>query len=257
MVFQLLGKNLEKGILNWKKLEEVWYWWKKVRPTEYSGSDIEITAVITSPGQKVCINKYFNNWYGLNWEDWTIRPSFSWDVHTYNNIWVYKILLSLKSAYKRWTFENRRGPLVPKNLTTASDVYISKMPKLQDWFWPSWTDVWSYFFDSFNSAWAITALPHGSFDTSYIERTWVDCFEYFNRWWLLKALPSWSFNFENTVFAGSYFFNEFNRNGALKRSDNGVSIKNPTLGSIYHYVSWSQSPIVSNRWETFVSYSAS
>lgn len=34
MTIQLLGKNLEKGILNWKKLEEVWYWWKKVRPAD-------------------------------------------------------------------------------------------------------------------------------------------------------------------------------------------------------------------------------
>lgn len=256
MVFQLLGKNLEKAVLNWKKLEEVWYWWKKVRPTEYTGSDIEITVVITLAWQTILVNNYFKNPFVVDWGDWTINSN-SWWLHTYNQPWIYKILLSLSWWYKRRTFWNARGPLIPKNRTTASDVYISKMPKLQDWFWPIWNDIWSYFFDNFNSSWAITALPHGSFDTSYIERTGRDCFEYFNRFGNLSALPSGSFNFENTVFAGSYFFNEFNYMWALARSDNGVSIKNPTLGSIYHYVSWSQSPIVSNRWETFVSYSAS
>lgn len=32
MTIQLWGKELETWVLNWKKLEEVWYWWKKVRP---------------------------------------------------------------------------------------------------------------------------------------------------------------------------------------------------------------------------------
>lgn len=255
MTLQLWGKNLASWTLNWKKLQEIWHWWKKVRPTEYTGSDIEITVVITLAWQTILVNSYFENPFVVDWGDWTINSN-SWWLHTYNQPWIYKILLSLSWWYKRRTFWNARGPLIPKNRTTASDVYISKMPKLQDWFWPSWTDVWRYFFDSFNNSWAISALPSGSFDTSYIERTGKDFFEYFNSYGNLSALPSGSFNFENISYTGYSFFNEFNRNGALKRVNNGVPIKNPTPYNLYIYTNWADVIMIPPGW-TFVSYSAS
>ena len=165
-------------------------------PTIAGPSDIQLTAIITAPGQFVTVNKYFANAYTVSRGDGTARADLTSDTtHTYASTGTYVITLSLTGGATRWKFQNGNDPLVPSEYiqpgsTTASDVYVSHMPDLAAYFGDSATNVGNNFFRSFNSYGALTSLPSGSFDTSNITTVGDDFFSNFNAYGSLTVLPS-------------------------------------------------------------------
>jgi hypothetical protein len=177
---------------------------------------IEITVETMATNQTVTVNKYFTNFHSINWGDGaTITQLTATTTHTYTTIGTYKIILSLPH-WERWRFWTATNiPLVQKASTTASNVYISKMPSLAGYFGDSATTPWNNFFLAFNYNWALTSLPEGSFDTSYLTTIGNDIFRNFNYQWMLTSLPEGSFNTSNITTIGTAFFSGFNSNGNI------------------------------------------
>ena len=173
--------------------------------------DIILEATTTSAGKTITINKYFSNAYIVDWWDGSPVETVSADkTHTYTWDWTYTITLSLTGSATRWIFQNVTKPLVPKNGTTATNVKITYMPSLADWFGDNATNPGYYFFERFNENWAIESLPDGSFDTSNIETVWEAAFTYFNKGWKLESLPEWSFDISKITTVWVAFFAYFN-----------------------------------------------
>ncbi len=224
------NKKFTEWYVGNKKITEIWKWNEKVRPNEYLWSDIVITAVITQANQTVKINKYFTNAHSINrWDGGATTNHTADTTHTYTSPGTYEITLSLGSGVSRWTFTSIYRPLVPKAGTTANNIYISKMPKLSDWFGNSATSAGDFFFLGFNRGGALTSLPAGSFDTS------------------------------NITSAEEYFFSSFNEWWKITKSASGVTIKNAYRSSIdFYYWNWSSSVGESiPAWWTFTAYTSS
>lgn len=260
MVIFIGNKNFTEWYVGNKKITEIWKWNEKVRPNEYLGSDIVITAEITVANQTVKINKYFANAHSINrWDGGATTNHTADTTHTYTSPGTYEITLSLGSGVSRWTFVYTAKPLVPKSWTTANNVYISKMPKLSDWFGNSATSAESYFFDRFNAVWALTSLPAGSFDTSNITSVGNYFFAYFNYDWVLTSLPAGSFDTSNITSEAYRFFYVFNQLWKIPKTASWVSIKNSSRDSVTFY-HWNWSASVSefiSAWWTFTAYTSS
>ena len=119
---------------------------------------IELTALITVPGQKVYISQYFSNDLNVNRGDGTTTNKWSLDTHTYSGAGIYTITLMLSGA-TRWTFGSYTSALVYKPQTTASDIYVSYFPDLSTYVGPSATDAGNGFFQYFNSQGALSSFP--------------------------------------------------------------------------------------------------
>ena len=136
-----------------------------------SPSDIQLTAVIIATGQTVRVNSYFTNNHTINRGDGTPTVALDQDRTRSYSPGTYTITLSLAGGATRWTFWHLAYadyPLVPKDGTSAHNVYVSKMPDLSDYFGLGATYVGYAFFYCFNYNGAITSFPEGSFDTSNI-----------------------------------------------------------------------------------------
>ena len=87
---------------------------------------IMLEATATQANQTLKINKYFANEYTVDWWDGSPIEAVSADKsHTYSDAWTYIITLSTTSD--RWTFQNVRKPLVPKDGTSMTWVNIIYM----------------------------------------------------------------------------------------------------------------------------------
>ena len=80
-----------------------------------SGSRIELTAVITVPGQTVRVNKHFTNAYMIDWGDGSAVANLTaLTGHTYSSAGTYTITLTLTGGATRWTFGYHYASLVPQ-----------------------------------------------------------------------------------------------------------------------------------------------
>lgn len=86
MTIQLLGKELETWVLNWKKIEEVWYWGKKVRPMGWQPWP---NTLIYYP-LKEDTNDYSGNWYhlinnGITFQSGYVKVDWNYQYAYLNN----------------------------------------------------------------------------------------------------------------------------------------------------------------------------
>ena len=204
--------------------------------------DIVLQATATEANQTLKINKYFANAYTVDRWDWISGDLMADTTHTYENEWIYNIILSLTWWVSRWTFTSNQKPVVPKNGTTVTWVKIIYMPSLAEWFGNSATAPWNYFFYFFNgwngwNGWALMDLPNGSFDTSNIITVWSYFFDDFNWGWLLTSLPDWSFDTSNITTVGNYFFSYFNQNWLLTSLPDW-SFDTSNITTVWNYFFW-------------------
>ena len=124
-------------------------------------TDIQLVVVATgatTATRNVGLSKYFSNAYTVNRGDGTaVVPVTGNIVKTYAQSGTYTITLSLASGAQRWTFGSA-GPLVGQQSTTASNVYMSRMPALS-FFGTHATNVGDGYFYGFNYRGSLTSLP--------------------------------------------------------------------------------------------------
>ena len=207
-LFQCFSTNM-RAYAKWYKIQE---------------KDIVFEVTATEANQTLKINKYFKNAYTVYRWDGESENLTADTTHEYTTAWTYTVILS--TTANRWTFQDVRKPLVPKNGTTMTWVKITYMPSLADGFWSNATNPWDYFFAYFNwydsswdspIQWAITSLPEWSFDTSDVNVAGNRFFSDFNARWALESLPEWSFDISNITSVWSSFFYSFNNNWKLTR----------------------------------------
>jgi len=212
------GKNFFKDFnsFNWKlsdapdfeniRKNQIW----EISYDKNSKTNIVINITVVQANQKITINKYFSNDYNVDWWDGLIEWLTEDKTHTYEKVWTYDIILSLREWAERWMFQGWYKPLISKNLTSIKEIKITSMPSLAEWFGESETEPWDNFFAYFNYWWAITELPKWSFDTSWIKVAWDGFFTYFNSKWALTELPEWSFDTSNIKIVWDRFLGWFN-----------------------------------------------
>jgi len=122
-------------------------------------SDIQLTVITTGANQTVTVNRYFSNAHTINWGDGSPTVNHTAGAtKTYTGAGTYTITLALTGSATRWTFHGGMT-LVPKIWTTASNVYVSYMPALSDYFGNNATNVGNNFFFGFNANGSLTSLP--------------------------------------------------------------------------------------------------
>jgi len=78
-------------------------------------SRIELTVVVTVPGQVVKINKYFANAYSVNRGDGTTTNNLTSDTSkAYAQAGTYTVMLTLADGANRWTFQDTAKSLAPR-----------------------------------------------------------------------------------------------------------------------------------------------
>ena len=183
-----------------------------IAPT--SSGNILLEVSVWRADQTLTLHKYFavSNYTVDRWDG--TAGTISTDLtKTYNNTGTYYV--ELHNPWGRWTFSSADSPLVPQPWTTVDDVKVFYMPSLSGRFGNSASSPGNYFFRSFNTRWALTSLPTGSFDTSSITSVGNDFFSSFNHYWSLTSLPAWSFDTSNITMLENGFFSSFNQNWAL------------------------------------------
>lgn len=208
-----------------KEIKKIMYGGREIRPEPPIIDYIELKAVVTAANQTVKVNKYFANAHNIDWWDGSPVANHTADTtHTYSAAGTYKIKLTLAWWATRWTFVSAAKPLVPTAGTTASNIYISSMPSLADYFGANATNPGDNFFYCFNYIGALTSLPAGSF--------------------ILSQLP---------VASRNNYFSYFNSDGKLTKQVWGIQIKNAHNAAInFDYWNWSYTVSESvSSWNSF------
>lgn len=170
MVFQLLGKNLEKGILNWKKLEEVWHNGKKIRPEKKPGytpwpNTMAYFPLISDADDRSGHN---NHWvaYNVNWNNGGVMngnahivlpntlPSTR-NTPTTLNLWFKKHTANQESQlFSNWVTNGRYFIAATNNwrVTYNNESYNLDAQSPQDTEWHLYTftysaGVWTLYID--------------------------------------------------------------------------------------------------------------
>ena len=234
-----------------------------------SENDIVIQATATEPNQTIKINKYFKNTYTVDWWDGTKWKLTSDVTHTYTDVWIHYIILSLTWWADRREFSAIKKQFIPVEGTSMTWIKIIYMPSLSEWFWNSATEPGDSYFYYFNHYWALTELPEWSFNTSNITNVGNDFFYSFNELWKLNTLPEWSFNLSNISWDVwdnfFYYFNyEWNLESLPDHSFDTSNITSVWSGFFYSFnLSWKITSLpewsfniskIESVWDNFFGY---
>ncbi|MDR1791628.1 MAG: YDG domain-containing protein [Propionibacteriaceae bacterium] len=198
-------------------------------------SIVDLTVNVTSTGQTIALNRYFNtDDVMVQWNDTTVEGSndeYPFDAaktHTFTQPGTYVVRLVSRIHVNPYlpSPSGCGNPLVPTTGTTVSSVRVTRFPPLKDFVSAgsvTYGNAKANMMCGFNNGGAVLDFVAGSLDTKWIVTAEGNFFQNFNKNGTLTSLPAGSLdtsNIEETV--GANFFSSFNENGSLTQLPDGA-----------------------------------